>query len=90
MKIRVGYELVFDFPQSTPVIMVLGTRFTRASDVDQTGWANCGYVERRTEIASGVPGVMLTCTSMSRWSDGDPKKVPWSGIAWCGSRTTAT
>ena len=33
MKIRVGYELVFDFPQSTPVIMVLGTHFTRASDV---------------------------------------------------------
>ena len=31
MKIRVGYELVFDFPQSTPVIMVLGTHFTRAS-----------------------------------------------------------
>src|SRR6202790_4374377 len=33
MKIRVGYELIFDFPQSTPVIMVLGTHFTRASDV---------------------------------------------------------
>ena len=33
MKIRVGYELVFDFPQSTPVIMVLGTHFTRASDI---------------------------------------------------------
>ena len=24
MKIRVGYELIYDFPQSTPVIMVLG------------------------------------------------------------------
>jgi hypothetical protein len=33
MKIRVGYELVFDFPQSTPMIMVLGTHFTRASDI---------------------------------------------------------
>ena len=33
MKIRVGYELIYDFPQSTPVIMVLGTHFTRASDV---------------------------------------------------------
>ena len=31
--IRVGYELVFDFPQSTPVITVLGTHFTRASDI---------------------------------------------------------
>jgi transglutaminase-like putative cysteine protease len=33
MKIRVGYELLFDFPQPTPVIMVLGIHFTRASDV---------------------------------------------------------
>ena len=33
MKIRVGYELIYDFPKSTPVIMVLGTHFTRASDV---------------------------------------------------------
>src|SRR3984893_13106671 len=33
MKIRVGYELIYDFPQSTPVIMVLGTHFTRASDI---------------------------------------------------------
>lgn len=33
MKIRVGYELVYDFPQPTPVIMVLGVHFTRASDV---------------------------------------------------------
>src|SRR5664279_2787562 len=33
MKICVGYELIYDFPQPTPVIMVLGTHFTRASDV---------------------------------------------------------
>src|SRR5271165_474915 len=33
MKIRVGYELIYDLPQSTPIIMVLGTHFTRASDV---------------------------------------------------------
>jgi hypothetical protein len=33
MKIRVGYELIYDFPQPTPMIMVLGTHFTRASDV---------------------------------------------------------
>jgi transglutaminase-like putative cysteine protease len=33
MKIRVGYELIYDFPQSTPMIMVLGTHFTRASDI---------------------------------------------------------
>jgi transglutaminase-like putative cysteine protease len=33
MKIRVGFEIDYDFPQPTPMIMVLGTHFTRASDV---------------------------------------------------------
>jgi transglutaminase-like putative cysteine protease len=33
MKLRVGYELIYDFPQPTPVIMVLGTHFTRAADI---------------------------------------------------------
>ena len=33
ITIRVGYEMIYDFPQATPMIMVLGTHFTRASDV---------------------------------------------------------
>ena len=33
IKIRVGYELIYDFPQPTPMILVLGTHLTRASDV---------------------------------------------------------
>ena len=33
MKIRVGYELIYDFPQPTPMILVLGVHLTRASDV---------------------------------------------------------
>jgi transglutaminase-like putative cysteine protease len=33
MKIRVGFEMLYDFPQPTPMIAVLGTHFTRASDV---------------------------------------------------------
>src|SRR6201992_2238039 len=33
VKIRVGYEMLYEFSQRTPVIMVLGTHFTRASDV---------------------------------------------------------
>src|ERR1700722_4829406 len=33
MKIRVGYEMIYDFPQPTPLIAVLGTHFTRASDL---------------------------------------------------------
>ncbi len=33
MKLRVGFEMIYEFPQATPMIMVLGTHFTRASDV---------------------------------------------------------
>jgi transglutaminase-like putative cysteine protease len=33
MKITVGYEMLYDFPQPTPMIMVLGIHHTRASDV---------------------------------------------------------
>ena len=33
MKIHIGFEMLYDFPQPTPMIMVLGTHFTRASDV---------------------------------------------------------
>src|ERR1039457_2151373 len=33
MNIRIGYELIYDFPKSTPMIVVLGTHFTRASDI---------------------------------------------------------
>ena len=33
MKLRVGFEMNYNFPQPTPMIMVLGTHFTRASDI---------------------------------------------------------
>jgi transglutaminase-like putative cysteine protease len=33
MKIHVGYELIYEVPQPTPMIIILGTHFTRASDV---------------------------------------------------------
>src|SRR5689334_4801465 len=33
VKIRVGYEMLYEFPRPTPIIMVLGTHFTRASDL---------------------------------------------------------
>jgi transglutaminase-like putative cysteine protease len=33
MKLRVGFEMLYEFPQPTPMIMVLGTHFTRASDI---------------------------------------------------------
>lgn len=33
MRIRVGYDIVYDFPQPTPMILTLHVHYTRASDV---------------------------------------------------------
>ena len=33
MKFRVGYELQYDFPKPTPVILLLNIHFTRVSDL---------------------------------------------------------
>jgi transglutaminase-like putative cysteine protease len=33
LKIRLGYQLIYDVPQPTPMIMVLGVHFSRASDI---------------------------------------------------------
>ncbi|MET0407315.1 MAG: transglutaminase family protein [Hyphomicrobium sp.] len=34
MKLRVGYELQYDFPQSTPTILMLNIHFSRVSDLE--------------------------------------------------------
>src|ERR1700687_4614598 len=33
MQLRVGYELVYDFPQHTPMMLMLNIHHTRASDI---------------------------------------------------------
>jgi transglutaminase-like putative cysteine protease len=33
MQIRVGYELIYDFPQPTPMMLMLNIHYTRASDL---------------------------------------------------------
>ena len=33
MKLRVGYELLYEFPQPTPIILMLNVHYTRASDL---------------------------------------------------------
>ena len=33
MRIRVGYELIYNCPQPTPMIVTLGIHYTRASDI---------------------------------------------------------
>src|SRR6185295_9548928 len=33
MQIRVGYELIYDFPQQTPMVLMLNIHHTRAGDI---------------------------------------------------------
>ena len=35
MRLRVGYELQYHFPQTTPVIMMLNVHYTRVSDLER-------------------------------------------------------
>ena len=35
MQIRVGYELIYDFPKPTPLILTLSVHYSRASDLMQ-------------------------------------------------------
>src|SRR6202521_5859652 len=35
MKLRVGYELLYHFPQPTPVIMMLSIHYSRVSDLSR-------------------------------------------------------
>jgi transglutaminase-like putative cysteine protease len=35
MKLRIGYELTYAFPQPTPVILMLNVHFSRASDLER-------------------------------------------------------
>ena len=37
MRLRIGYELQYHFPQATPVIMMLNVHYTRVSDLETTG-----------------------------------------------------
>ena len=33
VEIRVGYELIYDCPQPTPMMLVLNIHYTRAADI---------------------------------------------------------
>ena len=34
MKIRIGYEMVYECPQPTPMILMLGVHFSRVADIE--------------------------------------------------------
>jgi hypothetical protein len=33
MKIQVGYEFIYSFPQATPMILTINVHYSRASDI---------------------------------------------------------
>ena len=35
MRIRIGYEMVYDCPQPTPMILTLNVHYTRTSDLEE-------------------------------------------------------
>ena len=47
-------------------------------DVDHADWPNRRVADGwgAAQIAFGAPDMTLTCTSMPRWSDRNPTKVP--------------
>ena len=50
MRIRVGYELIYEFPKVTPIIVALNIHFTRVSDL-----VRADHII--TQVATGLFGV---------------------------------
>src|SRR2546425_953429 len=74
MQIRVGFEMVYDCPQPTPMIFNLNVHFTRVADLfgqAPTGWgrvqAICDYVHRH--ITFGYEHARMTRTALEAFHD---------------------
>ena len=62
MQIRVGYEIVYDLPQPTPLLLTVHIHYSRASDIvlpDKSGIEVCRELRKLPET-SLVPIVFLT------------------------------
>ena len=62
MKIRVGFEMLYDLPQPTPMIMVLGTHFTRAS------MSSCRTSSPPTPSSRSLPIATCLAIGVAVWS----------------------
>lgn len=74
MKIRVGYEMQYEFPQPTPMIMVLGVHFSRASDViipdHLTTSPSVGIVSYRDSFGNWCSRIVAPAGRMTLTADG--------------------
>ena len=61
MQIRLGYELIYNFPQPTPMILALNIHYSRASDIIIPDYRDHRSVRSRSAgiamaSATGAPG----------------------------------
>ena len=88
MQLRVGYELLYDFPQPTPMVLMLHIHHTRANDiitpdqmitdpfVPQTSYRD-GFGNWCTRILAPAGRIRLTATAVLR-DTGKPDDNPLS------------
>lgn len=69
MQIRVGYELIYECPQPTPMILALNIHFTRVSDL-VTADGSCALVTHRPARARWPLPVDRAGSEVA--SDGEP------------------
>jgi hypothetical protein len=65
MKIRVGFEMIYDFPQATPLIAVVGTHFSRASDILVPDYLT---ISPSAPITPYRDGFGNWCSRIGRWN----------------------
>lgn len=90
MRFRVGFELQYEFPQPTPVILMLNVHFTRASDVETpdhiivnpsvplSGYRD-GFGNWCTRLVAPAGGMVLSSDYVVR-DPGTPDPVPSSAL----------
>ncbi len=79
MQIRVGYELIYECVQATPMILNLNVHYSRASDLAISGRA--AHRSRRSDV--GVPGwlrQLVYAHRCARRTDSLVRPMVWSGI----------
>jgi transglutaminase-like putative cysteine protease len=88
MQLRVGYEIIYDCPQPTPMVLMLNIHHTRANDIivpDQmttdpvvpiTSYRD-GFGNWCTRLVAPAGGVRLSATAVLNDS-GEPDEVPLS------------
>ena len=88
MRLRIGYELTYDFPQPTPVILVLNVHYSRASDLEapdpSASTRRCRSPATATASATGA-----AASSPPPGASASPP-TPSSATAACPTRSPPT